>query len=62
MTQCPICGQDLQANDEYRLTWYEPRKWWVFYHDRDGRLFCAQADVHGTIAKMFNARNPKGPQ
>lgn len=57
MTCCPICREPLTSDDELLMEWYDPCKWWVMIHRRNGDEYCAQADCHGTIARNFNARH-----
>ncbi len=45
-TLCPICNQELLETDELIAKWYEPKKWFVLSHLRNGETFCGMADHH----------------
>ena len=47
---CPLCNEEIQdGRDELIITWYEPRRWWVVTHKRDGDGYCGKADFDGGI-------------
>lgn len=35
MPNCPICNKPLQDGESFRMEYFAPRNWWVFYHVRD---------------------------
>lgn len=45
---CCICGRsvDHTSGDRLELHWYEPGRWWVLTHIKNGKQWCAQSNYH----------------
>lgn len=41
---CPICHTSLERGDLLLAEWYQPRRWWVLKHVKDGDEWCVDAD------------------
>lgn len=43
---CTICKNVLESGDELLAEWYQPKRWWILRHVRDGDGdFCIEANA-----------------
>ncbi len=54
MIHCPICKNELLPGDKIYAEWYEPCRWFVLHHTRQGEDWCAEAD-HPSVDVLTRA-------
>lgn len=58
-TRCPICAEVIRDGlDELTIKWYQPRRWWVVSHKRDGQGYCGRADMDGALMAELSKWDP----
>ena len=61
--KCPVCKQELKADERLILRWFEKCKWWVIEHGtaEDSMAICGHADAARHYPDLFTNPTREDP-